>query len=430
MHPIRILLLLLLPLVGCGQPDRPSLPEQEQVSPHAASGGVNAPDQRSKPTLILVSIDGFRWDYPDLFDTPAIDRLVQSGVRAEALVPAFPTLTFPNHYTIATGLYPGDHGIVANNFPSRDRTRWYQYKRRETVQDGRWYGGEPIWVAAERAGMVSAAFFFVGTEAAVGGVQPSYWRAFDAQVPGIDRVDQVLRWLALPAASRPHMITLYFEDVDVASHAYGPESRENLRAVRHVDAYLDRLMQGIAALPVSDNVYVVLVSDHGQSTYKQNARPFVLGDHVDLKGIATVDGGSLSFLFFNKPDRRRAASIRDVVNNKWQHGKVWLRNEAPSEWHVADDSRFPDLIVLADPQQAVLSERKASYKLLAGNHGWDPSFEDMHGIFIATGPRLPQGERIGRINSVDIYPLMLEILGLSNGRPLDGDPESLTRLLR
>lgn len=428
---MRLLFLLsFFAVSGCTADDDARQPLPEGVSPLAASGGINAPAQRDKATVILISIDGFRWDYAELFDTPTLDRLAEGGVRAEAMVPVFPTLTFPNHYSIATGLYPGNHGIVANTFPSRDGTRWYNYRQRETVQDGSWYGGEPVWVAAERNGMVSAAFFFVGTEADIGGVEASYWRPFDYGVSGNDRVDQVLEWLAMPEDTRPHLVTMYFEDVDVASHSHGPESAENRYAVAQIDAYLKRLMQGVAALPVGDSVYFVIVSDHGQSAYKESEKPFVLSDHVNLEGISIVDGGSMSFLYFDRPDKERAARIRDDINESWQHGRAWLREEAPTEFHVPANSDFPELIVLADPQHAVTSERDPTYALLSGNHGWTPSFEDMHGIFMAAGPRLPKGRRIGRISAVGVYPLLLEILELPPNPSIDGDPEKLLPLLQ
>jgi len=209
----------------------------------AGSGGVNAPDQRDKPYLILISIDGFRWDYQDLYDTPTMDRIAASGIRADASIPVFPTLTFPNHYSIATGLYPANHGLISNAFPSKDRKNFYNYRDPETVQDGSWYGGEPVWVAAERSGMVSAAYFFIGTEAPVNGIAPTYWNAFNYDIRGIDRVDQVIKWLSMPDKKRPHVITLYFEDVDVATHSYGPGSEQSIAAIKRVDDYLGRLME-------------------------------------------------------------------------------------------------------------------------------------------------------------------------------------------
>jgi predicted AlkP superfamily pyrophosphatase or phosphodiesterase len=195
------------------------------------TNGRNAAAPANNPYLILVSIDGFSPDYLSLYPTPALDRIAAAGVRAESLRPVFPSLTFPNHYSIATGLYPSEHGIVSNRFPDETRRSWYKLSDRDSVEDGRWYGGEPIWVTAEKHGLVSAAYYFVGTEAAIQGVRPSHWNSFDASVPGDERVARVVEWLQWPEDRRPHMITLYFEHVDTAGHEFGRGSPELARAV-------------------------------------------------------------------------------------------------------------------------------------------------------------------------------------------------------
>ncbi|MFQ5548531.1 MAG: ectonucleotide pyrophosphatase/phosphodiesterase [Woeseia sp.] len=394
------------------------------------SGGINAPEQRDKPYLILISIDGFRWDYMDLYETPALDRLAARGVRAESLEPVFPTLTFPNHYSIATGLYPANHGVVANDFPDTASDEWYLYKKPEIVQQGRWYGGEPIWVAAERSGMVAAAFFFVGTEADIDGIRPTYWHRFDYQISASRRVDQVLDWLAMPVETRPHMITLYFEHVDVDSHEYGIGSKESVSAIENIDRHLGMLLDGIGELPHGEDVYIVLVSDHGQSDYKENQSILVLDALVDLDGISIIEGGSFMFLFFDERDPARARQMRDSINGRWRHGRAWLPGETPVSWHMTNGSRFPDLIVQPDPHYGVVSSPDKIAELDRGDHGWNPSFKDMHGIFIAAGPRLPGATTLGTVSNLDIFPLMMEILGLPLTTAIDGDPDRLTRLLK
>jgi len=395
------------------------------------TGGINAPDQQNKPYLILISIDGFRWDYQDLYETPALDRIADEGVRADALVPVFPTLTFPNHYSIATGLYPAKHGLVGNRFPSQDRREFYSLRDRETVEDGSWYHGEPIWVAAERNGMVSAAFFFVGTEANVGGVRLSYWNTFDESISGKRRVDQVLDWLAMPAERRPHLITLYFEHVDTATHRTGPGSQGSISSIKRVDGYIGRLLAGIDKMSIADDVYVVIVSDHGQAATKSNAEPFVIDSVANIDGVTIVNHGSVVFLYLPEPDHQRAEAMRTAINNAWKRGKAMLRNETPASWHVTDDSGFADIIVQADPGYTVYSSRDQSSHSGAsvGDHGWAPEHEDMHGIFLATGPRLPRGKRIPAINAVDVYALMMEILKIPLNRAIDGDVSTLTDLL-
>jgi len=395
----------------------------------AGSGGINAPGQRDKPYLILVSIDGFRWDYQDLYDTPAMDRVAAGGVRADAMMPVFPTLTFPNHYSIATGLYPANHRLIGNKFPSKDRTAFYSLADRESVQDGSWYGGQPIWVAAEKNGLVSAAYYFVGTEATVDNVPMTYWHTFDASVPGQARVDKALEWLSMPDDERPHMITLYFEDVDNATHRFGPGSEQSIESIQRVDRYLDRLLSGISELPVADDVYVVIVSDHGQSASKTNETPFIIESVVGLDGLTVVDHGAAAFLYLPEPDNRLAIGIRDAINGSWEHGKAMLRSEAPKDWRATSAAGFADVIVQADPGYGVFTTQRLAGSMSRGDHGWAPEFEDMFGIFLATGPRLPEGLRLAAINNVDVYPLLMEILELPITTPIDGDPELLPDLL-
>lgn len=391
------------------------------------SGGINATEHRDKPHVILVSIDGFRWDFQALYDTPNLDRIAAAGVRAQSLVPAFPTLTFPNHYSIATGRYPAAHGLVDNSFFSRDRSRFYSLRDRRAVQDGSWYGAEPIWVAAEKNGMVSAAYFFVGTEADVQGVRPTYWKPFNGNVDGEERVDQVLDWLALPDEQRPHLITLYFEDVDEASHEYGISSPAMINAVALVDGLIGRLLDGLAELPVGEEVYVLVASDHGQSHFRSNQPSFVLDEFLDLTGIRTVDHGAFVALYFDKPDRDRALAICDIINQRWRHGQAVVPGEAPGSWRVESGSAFADVLVVADPKSKVTTTAGRRFKV--SSHGWSPDFRDMHGFFLASGPGLPKGRRIDSISVVDVYPLLLEILELPQAGPIDGDPDKLVPLL-
>jgi predicted AlkP superfamily pyrophosphatase or phosphodiesterase len=399
------------------------------VAMATGSGGVNAPDQRPKPYLVLVSIDGFRWDYQDRYDTPALDRIAANGVRAERMIPVFPTLTFPNHYSIATGLYPANHKLIGNTFPRRDFSEWYSLRSRKAVQDGKWYGGEPVWVAAEKAGLVTAAYYFVGTEADVQGIPMSYWNPFDASVPGLDRVQQVLDWLAMPDDRRPHLVTLYFEDVDTATHRHGPGSRESIEAIARVDGYLGTLLDGIDALPIAEDTYVVVVSDHGQLAKIRDEPALVLEELVDLDGLDVVDHGAAAFIYFPEPDPARLAAIHDAINDAWRHGLAMRPEETPAAWRVTKAAGFADLIVQADPGYLVFSTADRVDTRSRGDHGWAPEAEGMHAIFLASGPRLPAGRTIGPVRSVDVYPLLMAILGLPTSGPVDGDPGLLAGLL-
>jgi predicted AlkP superfamily pyrophosphatase or phosphodiesterase len=383
------------------------------------SGGRNAADRLDSSYLILISIDGFRWDYPSLYDTPALDRLARGGVRAESLRPVYPTLTFPNHYSIATGLHPAEHGIIHNHFPNGKRSAWYHLWDRSSVEDGSWYSGVPIWVAAEKAGMVSAAYYFVGTEAAIGEVSPSHWYSFDESVPAGARVAQVIDWLRLPAEERPHMITLYFEDVDDAGHDYGEGSAELAEAVALVDASIGRLLDAIDDLGLRDDVHLLIVSDHGQADHAGPDSALVLNEHIDLDGLEIIEGGSYASIYQQVPDKARAAEIRDAINSNWSHGRAYLRDETPADWRVSDDSRFPDIFVAPELHHAVVSSSDRRRRLKHGDHGWEPRYRNMHGVFIASGPRVIAGQEVAEISAVDVYPLMLELLQIADQEDRD-----------
>lgn len=404
--------------------------ELQSASHHApGSGGVNAPAQRDKPYLIMVSIDGLRWDYADTRHAPTLRKMARSGVRAERLLPAFPTQTFPNHYTLVTGLLPAHHGIVANEFQFGRSGQWYRYKERASAGNGSAYGGEPIWVTAETQGMVSASYFWVGSEAAILGVRPTHWHNFSKEVTGITRVDQVLKWLAEPAETRPHLYTLYFELVDDYSHWFGPDSQQARKSVKTIDRAIKRLLKGIAKLPHGDQVNIMVMSDHGQARYKPGVAPFILNDHVTLDGTTSIEGGNYVFLYLDHADTARAEAIRDQVNKNWDHGKAWLAADAPAEWHIADNPRFADVIMVADDGHAILSSREKISKIIQGAHGWKPESPDMHGVFIAMGPQFKKGLEIGPVQNVDVYPLAVRTLGLDAPESIDGELERVISVL-
>jgi predicted AlkP superfamily pyrophosphatase or phosphodiesterase len=392
-----------------------ALPAQADGPP--GSGERNAPGTEDSPYLVLISIDGFSWDYLSIYPTPALDRIAAAGVRAESMRPVFPSLTFPNHYSIATGLYPSEHGIVHNHFPDEARANWYHLWDRSDVEDGRWYGGEPIWVTAEKNGLVSAAYYFVGTEAAIQGVPPSHWHSFDASVPGSERVATVIDWLQWPEDRRPHVITLYFEHVDTAGHDFGRGSKQLAEAVAEVDAHIGRLLDAIDELDLSDEVSVLVVSDHGQASYVNPEASFVLRDHIDPAGLEIVAGGAYAWIYQEQPDRERAVAVRDAINDSWTNGRAVLRDDAPAEWRVSDSSRYPEIFVVPELGHAVVADRESVDRLKKGDHGWDPSEKAMHGIFLATGPDLPNGVTIGEVSAVEIYPLMLGLLQIDAPLP-------------
>ena len=399
--------------------------QTEPVRTPEGTGGVNAPETIDKPYVVLVSFDGFRHDYRSRYDTPNFDRVADTGAWAEALIPVYPSLTFPSHYSIATGLYPEHHGIVGNRFFDPVRGEAYHYRNTATVQDGTWYGGEPIWVTAETQGMVAAAMLFVGTEAAVGGVRPTYWTPYDARGSHRERVAQVVAWLSLPAHTRPHLITLYFSAVDGAGHDVGPVSPAVGDAVRQVDHALGQLLDGLEMLPYRDQVSVVLVSDHGMGRVDPDLVTD-LREIADLRNTRVVVTGPGVNLFVGG-DADRARTIRDDINDGLRGGQAYLRNEVPSALRYRADPRIGDVVVVAEPG-AMIGMGNSSPPP-PGMHGWNPRHPDMHGIFLTMGPEIAPGRRVGPVESVHVYPFLARLLHLTPHRDVDGDLSALSPLL-
>ena len=430
------LLTLLAAVASCGVPAgalAPTTPPPAGGAPAApepirtpeGTGGVNALETLDKPYVVLVSFDGFRHDYLTRYDTPSFDQVADTGGGADALIPVYPSLTFPSHYSIATGLYPERHGIVGNRFFDPGRGETYDYRNTATVQDGTWYGGEPIWVTAETQGMVAAAMLFVGTEAAVGGVRPTFWTPYDARGSYRERVDQVVAWLTLPAHARPHLITLYFSAVDAAGHDAGPASPAVEGAVGQVDDALGRLLDGLGTLPYGDQVSVVLVSDHGMGSVDPDLVTD-LGEIADLRNTRVVVTGPGVNLFVGG-DADRARMVRDDINDGLRGGRAYLRAEVPEALRYRADPRIGDVVVVAEP--GAMIGMGGSSPPPPGMHGWDPRHPDMHGIFLATGPEIAPGRRVGPVESVHIYPFLARLLHLTPHPDIDGDLSVLAPLL-
>ena len=421
------LLLALAALAGCTHRPVAAPVASERTPMPQGSGGTNAPALRERPYVVLVSFDGFRHDYLDRYPTPDFDRVAEAGVRAEGLLPVFPTLTFPNHYSIATGMYPGHHGLVGNTMydPVFDAT--YRLSDREAVGDGRWYGGEPIWVTAETQGMVAASFFWVGSEAPVMGVRPTHWKVYDEDVPYTARVDSALAWLSLPPAERPHLVLLYFSAVDHAGHAYGPDSPEVAAAVAEVDATLGILLDGLARLPIADQTNVVLVSDHGIAL-ADTTREVDVERYVTLPAdTRSVGAGPALMLWMTEAEADSVDAILDAALPPGAHS--YTRDELPERWHFAGSRRTPPLTVVAE-RPALVGRTRDFERPWTGVHGYDPADATMQGIFLAMGPQVRPAGRIAAFENVNVYPFLTAILGLAPNPEIDGAAAVLAPILR
>ncbi len=396
----------------------------ESASPQSPFMRANAEEHRGKPYVLLISLDGFRHDYLDVHDAPNLERWAAEGVRAESFVPGYPSETFPNHYTIATGMYPGTHGIVSNDFFDRTRNARYRLGDRDAVEDGGWYGGTPLWVAAERAGMVTASYFWVGTEADIQGVHPSYYYRYDGSIAQAERVRAVLEWFSWPEEYRPHLVTLYFAAIDSAAHDHGTRSEELASAIARLDDQLGVLFDGLRALDFGVNVFVV--SDHGMVDVDP-ARVIYLDDIVDLQGVRAIGSGSHSLLYVD--GEARVEALYEALKNAENHYRVFRSGETPEHWNAAHP-RLGDLIVAAEAPYSIRF-RNMRGEVSGGAHGYDPvRHPDMHGVFFAQGPGLADAMTIPSFENIHIYPLVMRILGLEIVEEIDGRLDVLEGILR
>ena len=398
------------------------------------AGVAGRPQQRAdglERTVILISFDGWRWDYHTRIPTPNLQRLMSRGVRAEALIPAFPSETFPNHYTIVTGLYPGHHGIVSNNMRDPTTGRRFTLGARREIEDPMWWGGEPIWVTAERQGLAAATLFWPGSEAPIQGTRPRYWEPYDEDLPGPARVERVLTWLDLPASERPRFLTLYFEDVDTAGHDDGPDSKAVREAVTRADGYLGQLTAGLERRNLLDRVNIVVVSDHGMAATNTSRVVFV-DDYISLDDVLISDINPTLGVW---PKAGKEEAVYRALARAHRRLKMYRRHETPARWHYRDHPRIPPIVGVVDDGWQVM--QRSSLKALierttrgeGGQHGYDPRSRSMHAIFVAAGPAFKQGVTVPAFESVHIYNALARILGVPRVQN-DGDPAVAQRLLR
>lgn len=386
--------------------------------------------QQSRPPLvILVSFDGWRWDYDTKAATPNVRALASRGVRAAALVPSFPSKTVPNHYTIATGLYPGHHGMVANVIRDPATGRLFERTNRAAVEDPMWWGGEPIWNTAQRQGLIAATMFWPGSEAPVGGMHPRYWREFDETIPAADRVDQVLAWLDRPAPERPSLITLYLNDVDTMGHWYGPDSREVRDAIVRTDAQLGHLTSALATRGLLATSNIVLVSDHGMAATSK-ARTIFVDDYVALADVEIAD---INPTLGVTPVRGHEEDVYERLTHAHPQLEMYRRDETPIQWHLRGQPRVPPITGVAHEGWVVMRrsgfDEYWKHSPSGGQHGYDPRVESMRGIFVAAGPAFKQGAAVRAFENVQVYNVLARVLGVKPA-PNDGDAGFAGTVLR
>jgi predicted AlkP superfamily pyrophosphatase or phosphodiesterase len=398
-----------------------------------ASAALRAAPAAGPAPVLLVSMDGFRWNYPLLHpaQTPHLHALAAEGISARELIPVYPSNTFPNHYSIVTGLYPAHHGIINNNLYDPRLGAAFHYTWAADNRDPRWWGGEPIWVTAIKQGRKSASYYWVGAEAAIEGVLPTYRKPFSMAVytaqPFQERIDTVVRWLRLPPDQRPAVICFYLEETNSVGHKYGPESPELVKTLAMLDGRLGALMGALddANLPVN----LIVVSDHGMTDVSPD-RVVYLDDYLDPKSVQ-ID--------FQGPEMGLhplgGATAESVLRSLGHlvHAKAYLSADLPARLHLRGNPRIPPVWIMADEGWHIATR---AYMTSPGNHdqkgdhGFDNAYPSMHGILLARGPAFKTGGTvIGPVANIHLYNLMCAVLGLRPA-PNDGDDRLARAFLR
>jgi predicted AlkP superfamily pyrophosphatase or phosphodiesterase len=381
--------------------------------------------------VILISIDGWRWDYLERFAPPTLSRLAAEGGRAEGLIPQFPSKTFPNHYTLVTGLTSAHHGIVSNNMRDPVIPGRYSMSNRDVLADPRWWGGDPIWNTAERQGKVAAAMFWPGSEARIGGRQATHWRAFDDDLPNSARVNQLLEWLKLPEGQRPAFLTLYFSDLDNAGHDFGPDAEQTRIAALSVDRSVGDLVEGVAAAGLTNRVNYVIVSDHGMAALSRD-RMIVVDDYLDPATADIIDWAPVLAL---APKDGDVEKMYAALKDKHPHLQVYRRDELPAVYGLAGHPRLSPIVGIADEGWFITSRTETGRwdrherNTPGGTHGYDARAKSMQGLFIASGPRLQRGLIFKPFEIIHVYNLMCAVIGIQPSQN-DGDFAVVKDMLR
>ncbi len=389
-----------------------------------AGGALPAAGQarEKQPYVVLLSLDGFRWDFPARHPTPHLDAIHAGGVKAVSLIPCFPTKTFPNHYSILTGLYPDHHGIVANRFVDPNTGKTFALSNAEKTNPA-YYGGTPFWVAAEEQGIKTASYNWPGSETLIQDRQPSIWKQYEETVPLQQRIDTVIHWLQLPPAERPRFISVYFEQPDKTLHSVGPDAEEAGDIIRRTDSLVGLLHSKLKSLPFADSINLLVVSDHGMTSLSAD-RNVTLSDFIPAHWLAYPATGSP--VLFLKAAPGYYDSIATQLK-KIPHAKGWPSGKMPKKLRFGKNERSLDFTLVADKGWTIITHPNQKPEL--GNHGYDNTIKDMHGIFYATGPAFRKNYTGKTFRNIDIYELLAYLYGIRVPAN-DGNPKKTKRLLK
>ncbi len=390
----------------------------------------NSIEAQTKPYVIMISTDGFRYDYAKKYNAENLLKFSNEGVQAKAMIPSYPSITFPNHWTLITGLYPSHHGLIDNYFYDYKRKENYAMSDHKNAEDGSWYGGTPLWSLAEKQGMVSASLMWVGSASDAGGKRPTYYYHYNEKFPPSEKVDKVIDWLKLPMDKRPHFISLYFPEVDASGHHFGPDSKETEDAVHLVDHAIGDLVQKVNDLGLK-NVNFVFVSDHGMIKV-DGKNPLEIPSVLLNKDKFDIFNSQTLLRVYVKNPAEIKNVYKDLKLNKTEDYEVYLDKKLPKYLHFAtrDDkySRIGQILLIPKAPKIFLEKGK---KTSAGKHGYDPRIvPEMKATFFAWGAGFKNNLVIDEFENINVYPLVAEILGLKVDQPIDGKLKVLKKTLK
>lgn len=384
---------------------------------------------QTQPYVLLVSFDGFRWDYLNRNITPNLNEVIENGVRASSLRPVSPSKTFPNHYSIISGMYAENHGIIFNSFEDVHTYDYYRIGDTSAVRNSKWYKGEAFWETAEKNGITTASYFWPGSEMNDPERRPTYFKRYQHNEPYKNRIDGVINWLKLPQKERPHFITLYFHDTDTYGHNFGPNSPEIDQSIQRLDSLVGYLNENLKNIGMIDSVNIIYVSDHGMTEVDTSR---TINIEEILPGMKYKFGGTKTLAMI-EPQASDYDSVLALLQINESHYTVYQKEQLPDYYHFRNNENIFSIILSADLGWSLVNNKQLSRMKKysdKGNHGYDKDYIDMHGVFLARGPNFKVNYKTGTLWNIDINPLLCKIFNIYPNPQIDGKLERIEFLLK
>ncbi len=385
---------------------------------------------QAQPYVLLISFDGFRWDYINRNVAPNLDELIKNGVSASSLMPVYPTKTFPNHISIVTGMCPENHGIIANEFIDIKNNSEYKMWDTSIVRNSEWYKGEAFWETAKSNGIITASYFWPSSDIKDSLRTPDYYYTYEHKKPYKDRVDGIINWLTLPYEKRPHFITLYFDLTDGIGHKFGPNSEEINIAIAQVDSQLAAISKGLEKVGLLDSVNLIITSDHGMAEVSDD-RLVVIDEKIEGFDFTTSNSGAFMMIYANADKDE----IYNILKKEEDHYKVYKREQVPEYYHFSNNSLIGNMVLMSDTGWRIITKKNVEWiedhpYSTKGEHGYDNYHLDMHGVFVAAGPSFKANYKTGMLKNIDIYPLLCKIFNITPAENIDGDLSRIEYILK